>query len=158
MWCPPDWRRYRRGDRRWPRSGRGDPDRGRKRERCSACVTVPWKLDHVQFDDGAPLGKAIVAEAGQVDAAIGAIRNHLGGRPAGGRRLLKPMAAETVGEKEIRDIRMGPQNRVLVNRIVVVVACPGAGELNAFEGGNALGKGRPDRFLEQVVVNVEIQA
>ena len=53
---------------------------------------------------------------------------------------------------------MATQNRILIDRVVVVMADPSARELDRLEGGYAFGQRRPDCLLEQAVVDVKIQA
>src|SRR4051812_16411499 len=53
---------------------------------------------------------------------------------------------------------MGPENRILVERIVVVMASPCADQLDRLEGWHAMCQCRPDRLVEQRVIDLEIKA
>ena len=58
--------------------------------------------------------------------------------------------------KSVGDTRQGPDDRVVVEEVHVVVPGPGAAGPDRFEGGNAGGEHRPDRLLEESVVDLEI--
>ena len=48
-------------------------------------------------------------------------------------RLLQPVAAEAIREKEIRDRRMRSNNAVLVERVVLVKTAPMGGSMVGFQ-------------------------
>src|SRR5262245_13237316 len=77
---------------------------------------------HVQFQDWSIIEHPLKPEAAQVEGAVSAIGDQLGDGAADRRRLLQPVAAEAVGEVEVPNLRMRPQDRVLIERIVVVVS------------------------------------
>src|SRR5690606_3573443 len=68
------------------------------------------------------------------------------------------MAGEPVGKQEICDLRMRSDDCVVVERVVFVVAGPGATGLDRLEGWNARGKRWPYDVLEQRPVRFEIVA
>lgn len=98
---------------------------------------APPVLDHIQFPERPPLRDALIPERRAIDRAIAAMHDELRQRLADRRRLLQAMAGKAVGEEEVVDLRMRPDHRVLVERVVVVMAGPRARRLNGFEGGVA---------------------
>src|SRR5262249_16329376 len=114
-------------------------------------------LYDVQFDDGFAAREPFIAETRQIDAAIGAIGDHFRIGTARRRRLLQTVAAKSPGEVQVPNLAMRPQDRVLVDRVVVVSAGPGAVDLDAFEGRDTFGKCRPDCFLEKLVIDIEVE-
>src|SRR6185312_10993515 len=91
---------------------------------------------HVQFQDWSIIEHPLEAEAAQVQRAVSAIGDQLGDSPANRRRLLQPVAAEAVGEVKVPNLRMRPQDRVLVERVVVVMSDPRPHQLERLEGGD----------------------
>ena len=98
----------------------------------------------------------LIAEDGEVERTIAPADDQFGERAADARRLLQAVAGEAVGVEEIRQLRIGADHGVLVERVVVVVAGPGAGHLEPLEGGHARGEKRPEHLLEDRVVGREI--
>src|SRR5258708_3794034 len=103
-------------------------------------------------------GDAPIAEPGQVDALPGAMADPFRDGPPDGRRLLDAMAGKSVCEQEIRYLRMGPDDAVLVERVVVVMAGPGACQLDRGKGRNALRQSRPNHLLPNTVCDLEVLA
>src|SRR3546814_494725 len=53
---------------------------------------------------------------------------------------------------------MRAENRVLVERVVIIVTGPGANQLDRLEGGYPVRERRPDDLLERRIVDLEIKA
>src|SRR6478735_4360869 len=82
------------------------------------------RLYHVALEQRPPLGDALVAEPLQIDAAEGTVHDELGNRASGRSGLLHAVPGEAVGKVEVAELWMPADDRVLVERVVVVVAGP----------------------------------
>ena len=76
-------------------------------------------------------------------------------RPIAG-RMLQAVPREPAGEHESWQLRMAAQDGVVIERRDVVVAAPGALHLQRFHGRHAMREARPDRLVEQGVIDVEV--
>jgi hypothetical protein len=65
------------------------------------------------------------------------------------------MPGETGGEVQVAARRMQAQDGVLVERVHLVVAGPGAALPERLEGGHAPGQRRPDDLLEGLVLDLQ---
>ena len=81
-------------------------------------------LDHRAFDERAAFGDAAVEEGAEVEGAELAVEDPFGRAPAHRRRLLEAVAGKAVGEDEIGDFGVRPEDRVVVEGVVRVVAGP----------------------------------
>src|SRR4051812_37543920 len=84
------------------------------------------------------------------------MRDQLADGSAGSGRLLHAVAGKTVAEVKIRHFGMGADDRVLVERVVVVVPGPRVQELDLGEGWDAVRERRPDDFLEECVLDLKV--
>src|SRR5262245_27591546 len=107
---------------------------------------------HVSLGQRLAIGDARVAEAREVNGLVAPVQDQFGDGAAGARPLLRAVAREPVGEIEVGDPGMRADDGVLVERVVVVEAGPGAHHLDALEGGHALSELRPHVGLEEGVV------
>mmetsp|Transcript_24784 Transcript_24784/g.80915 ORF Transcript_24784/g.80915 Transcript_24784/m.80915 type:complete len:239 (+) Transcript_24784:137-853(+) len=120
----------------------------------SACLRVPLPASHdVLLEEGLAPRDAVKPEAGDVDGLVRAGGQQLGHGPPGPRRLLEPVAGEAVAEHEVVDVRVAPDDGILVERVVLVEARPRGGHLEAAKGLAPLVERRPDDLLEQVMVH-----
>ena len=76
-----------------------------------------------------------------------------GDRAPDRRRVLDAVAAEAGGEQQVGQFRVRPDEGVLVEGAVFVVAGPCISLPDRIERGDALGQGRPDPLLEQGVID-----
>ena len=90
------------------------------------------------------LGDALVAERRQVEGRVAAVRDQLGEAAPDRRRLLQAVAGEAGRDEEIAVAGEGADDRVLVERVEVVVAGPGAARPDRLEG-RARGRRAPAR-------------
>src|SRR5882724_8409749 len=141
------------------------PVHGLRKNPDYACMTIIVHthrlhpgLYHVELRDRHTIHHPLIAEAAQVEATVGAIGDQFGDGAADGGRLLQPVPAEPVGEVKVPDLRMWPQYRVLVERVVVVVPDPGPYQLDRLEGGYAVRQGRPHHVFVQPMVDLEVSA
>src|SRR5687767_12756443 len=85
--------------------------------------------DHVPLEEGFSGGDPLVAENGEVEATVAAMNDQLGDGAADSGGVLQAVAGKAVGVEKIRQGRIGADDRVLVQDIVVVVAGPRARHL-----------------------------
>ena len=107
----------------------------------------------VRLADRDAVQHALVAEAGEIDRAELPEDDELAERPSDRWRLLQAVTGEACGEVEVLVHRGTPDDEVLVERVVVVVATPGAGQLDRLEGRYAQRECRPYVLVEQFVVD-----
>src|SRR5690606_41300379 len=91
------------------------------------------RSDYVELAERPPLGNPFVAEARQVQGLEFAVNNQLSNGAAGCGGLLKTMAGEAVCKVEIPYLWMGADDRVLVERGVVVEASSGVHHFDKLE-------------------------
>src|SRR5689334_8789381 len=96
------------------------------------------RLYHVALEQRPPRRDALVAEPRQVDRPEGAVHDQLGDRASGSGGLLHAVPGEAVGEVEVAETGVPADDRVLIERVVVVVAGPGVHHLDALERRHAL--------------------
>src|SRR5207248_8605288 len=73
------------------------------------------------------------------------------------RRLLQSVTGESVGKKEVWDIRMGTDDRVVVERVDLVMPGPGIEQLDRLEGRHSMRQRRPDDLLERSAIELQVQ-
>ena len=95
-----------------------------------------------------------MAEIGKVEAEIAAMRDVLGQAAPDRRRLLQAVTGKAVGEVEIGQAGRRSDDGVAVEPVHVIGAGPGPARPDRFEGGDAMGQRRPDRFLEERPVDI----
>src|SRR6188472_4484945 len=108
--------------------------------------------DDVLLDDTSSGGDAVEPEDAQVGRHESIVDDQFSDRPADRGRLLDPVAAEPVREQEIRDLGMPADDRVVIERVHLVVASPGIRDTDRVECGHAVRERRPQDRLEQRVV------
>ena len=101
-------------------------------------------------------GDALIAERVEVEARVAAVDYQLGKAAADGRRLLQAVARKAGGNQQVGEAGQGTDDRVLVECVEVVMAGPGAAGLDRLEGRHARRENRPDRLLEEGMVDVEV--
>src|SRR5688500_8916579 len=85
--------------------------------------------DHVPFEERFSGGDPLVAEDRQVEALVATVDDKLGDGAADPGGVLQAVAGEAVGVEKVRQDRIGADDGVLVQDIVVVMAGPGAHHL-----------------------------
>ena len=113
---------------------------------------------HFEFRHRLVIADALVTERAEVEGFVCAEANEFRDGTAGGGAVLHAVAGEAGGDNQIGEFRMKANDGVMVEQAHVVVAGPGAGHAQLLERRNAMGELRPDVFLEQVEVGVEVLA
>src|SRR5690606_34695716 len=122
-------------------------------------VRRPRKGSHdVLLQHLAAGGDPVEAERRQVKCAIASTDDKLGDAAADRWRLLQAMAGKSGGEIKARHIGDGAEDGVMVEEVHVVVPGPGTTRPDHLEGWNAMREHRPDRLLEEVVIDREVVA
>src|SRR5439155_17470043 len=114
-----------------------------------------YSADDVLLHDRPSLGDALVAEDREVERQVAAMDDELADAASDGRRLHEAVAAEPVGEQEIRDLGMGAEDRVVVEGIDLVVARPGVGHLDRLEPGDPFCDSGPQELVELAPIDLE---
>src|SRR5262245_21604681 len=122
----------------------------------------PWAAaasasDDIELGKRRPGSDPLIAEAPDIDGPVFAMHDVLGDHLPDCRRLLQPVPGEAIGEIEIAQAGMRPDDRILVEVVIVVMADPGIGHLDRLEGGDPHGEPRPDLLIEPRVIDLEIE-
>lgn len=113
----------------------------------------PRGLDDGALEQRLAGAQAVEPEVGDVERHIAAMADELGHGAAHGRALLDAVPGEAVGENGVVELRVGPDEAVLVDGVVLVIAGPGVDETQTLQRRDAVGQRRPDQILEQGMVN-----
>src|SRR6185436_6604931 len=100
---------------------------------------------------------ALVAERGEIEGLVVPGGDPLGEAAADRRRLLEAVAAEPVGEHEVPEARMRPDDGVVVERVDLVVPGPCIEQAKLIEGWHPVREGGPDERLERRAVRDEVE-
>lgn len=111
-------------------------------------------LNDVNLLEGLVLEDALEAEALQVDGVVGVVRDELLDSLADGAGVLQAVSARAVGEDHVLEDGVAANDEVLVERVELVGAGPGAHHLQVGERGHAVHQRWLDAPLEVVVVDV----
>src|SRR5262249_15243967 len=110
-------------------------------------------LEHVPLRQRRVGGDAGVAEADEVDRLVGTVHDQLGDGATDGSALLDAVPGEAGAEIRVGDLRVRADDRVLVERVVVIVAGPGVHHLGGLERRHQGRQRGPDLRLEEGVVD-----
>lgn len=140
----------------------GGYDHRRRRLQVAAITTyaplvprAPTSADDVALDHVAPGRDPLETEDRQVERDVSAMDDQLGDGTADRRRLLDAVAAEAIGEQQVLDLRMAADDRVVVERVHLVVAGPRIREPDRIELRDAGRQCRPQPRLELVTIDLE---
>src|SRR4029079_3528999 len=112
--------------------------------------------DHIALEKRRLLEDALEAEALEIDGAVLPMDDELSNGIAGSRPLLQAVAGKAIGEEEIRNLRMRPDDGILVEGVIVIVADPGIDDLDRLESGDTGGERLPDVLLEPAILDFPV--
>ena len=97
-----------------------------------------------------------LGEVFELKAAPAAVQDVFGKAAPHGGRLLQPVAGKAVDQIEVRQIGMRAEDRVLIERVIGVMAHPVPHHLDRVKARRAVPEGGPDHILPEGQVGVEI--
>ncbi len=97
-----------------------------------------------------------IGERATADAIMQTAQDQFGNALARGWRMLHAMAAEAGGGDQIVDARRPADQRIVIERVHLIMAGPGADEAGRLEARHAMRQRRPEEFLILIVIGIEI--